>query len=200
MKYRIQYYIFRITRIIINYLTTLITQLYAKYWSVQLSRNIRFLGIPVFRNLGNIYIGENSRIISSNSNLVGSFIKTSFETGINGEIVIGKNCGLSNCIIVAQNKVIIGDEVYVGGGVCIFDNDFHSTDPLKRLNDPSCIPSKPVEICKRSFIGGQSIILKGVRIGLNSVVGAGSVVTKSIPDNEIWAGNPAKKIGEIEDK
>lgn len=45
-----------------------------------------------------------------------------------------------------------------------------------------------------AFIGGNSIILKGVKIGKNSVVGAGSVVTRDIPDGEIWAGNPARKI------
>ncbi|WP_212635306.1 acyltransferase [Pseudozobellia thermophila] len=49
----------------------------------------------------------------------------------------------------------------------------------------------------RAFIGAYSIILKGVTIGENAIVGAGSVVTKSVPDNQIWAGNPAKFIRSI---
>ena len=44
------------------------------------------------------------------------------------------------------------------------------------------------------FIGARCLILKGVVVGENSIIGAGSVVTKNIPDNEIWAGNPAKFI------
>lgn len=48
------------------------------------------------------------------------------------------------------------------------------------------------------IIGACSIVLKGVTIGKNSVVGAGSVVTKSIPDNEVWAGNPAKFIRKVD--
>lgn len=55
-------------------------------------------------------------------------------------------------------------------------------------------PAKSIYIEDGAFIGGNSIILKGVKIGKNSVVGAGSVVTRDIPDGEIWAGNPARKI------
>lgn len=51
-----------------------------------------------------------------------------------------------------------------------------------------------VELCDDCFIGANTVICKGVRIGKNAIVGAGSVVTKDIPDNEIWAGNPAKFI------
>lgn len=56
------------------------------------------------------------------------------------------------------------------------------------------IIDKPVRIKSGAWIGGHSIILKGVTIGKNSVIGAGSIVTHDIPDNEVWAGNPAKYI------
>ena len=67
-----------------------------------------------------------------------------------------------------------------------------------RHPDPG-IGTKPVLIRQGAFIGAHSIILKGVTIGRHSVIGAGSVVTHDVPDNEIWAGNPAvfvKRIGD----
>ena len=59
------------------------------------------------------------------------------------------------------------------------------------------IKTKPILIKEGAFIGAQSIILKGVTIGKHSVVGAGSVVTKDIPDGEIWGGNPAVFIRKV---
>ena len=56
----------------------------------------------------------------------------------------------------------------------------------------------PVVIKDGAFIGAHTIVLKGVTIGERSIVGAGSVVTRSIPDYEIWAGNPAKFIKKVE--
>ncbi len=74
----------------------------------------------------------------------------------------------------------------------ICDTDFHSIEYSYRLEKPDThIRTAPVRICEGAFIGARSIILKGVTIGKHSVIGAGSVVTKSVPDNEIWAGNPA---------
>lgn len=169
----------------------------AKLWGVHLRSRVRFLNLPRFRNLGSIEIGAHTRIISDSRNLVGSYIKTSMQTGVHGKIIIGEHCGLSNCHIIAQALVRIGDYVYIGGGTRIYDNDFHSTDPATRLSKPEIIPSKPVIIHDKVFIGGHCLILKGLEIGENAVLGAGSVLTKSIPANEIWGGVPAKKISSL---
>ena len=67
----------------------------------------------------------------------------------------------------------------------------------KRINEAGG-ETKPVIIKDGAFIGADGIILKGVTIGKKSVIGAGSVVTKSVPDGEIWAGNPAKFIRKLD--
>ena len=75
----------------------------------------------------------------------------------------------------------------------IWDTDFHAIEYNDRCKNVN-IKSAPIFIKEGAFIGACSIILKGVTIGKHSVIGAGSVVTKNIPDNEIWGGNPARFI------
>ena len=113
-------------------------------------------------------------------------------------IQIGNNVGISNSTIHAFTSVTIGDNVMIGGGTKIWDSDFHSINPEERifLGDRD-IKSIPIIIHDNVFIGGGSYILKGVTIGKNSVVAAASVVTKSIPENEVWGGNPAKFLKKI---
>ena len=113
---------------------------------------------------------------------------------------IGENLGMSQTAIVCHKHIKIGNNVMLGGGVCIYDTDFHSLDPDLRQDgetDKSHKVMKEVLIEDSVFIGAHSIVLKGVTIGKNSIVGAGSVVTKSIPPNQIWAGNPAKFIKNV---
>lgn len=110
---------------------------------------------------------------------------------------IGNNVGMSQSALICHASITIEDNVKLGGGVCVYDTDFHSVDPEIRkdfLKDMNAKVKKPVLICENAFIGAHSLVLKGVRIGKNSIIGAGSVVTKDVPDNEIWAGNPAKRI------
>ena len=92
---------------------------------------------------------------------------------------------------MCAETVIIGANTLVGGGTCIYDTDFHPVS-LKDRQQKTPPNTSPVRIGKNVFIGGHCIILKGVTIGEGSVVGAGSVVTSEIPENEVWAGNPAK--------
>jgi acetyltransferase-like isoleucine patch superfamily enzyme len=109
-------------------------------------------------------------------------------------LTIGENVGISSTAIVAHQQIAIGNNVKIGGGVCIYDTDFHSLNPESRKHKETDKPqtrNKPVVIGDNVFIGAHSTLLKGVSIGENVIIGACSVVTKSIPPNEIWAGNPA---------
>jgi len=161
-------------------------------------------GIPKIRGKGIISIGKGSRLNSGMTfNPIGGDNRILFVCSLGAEIIIGENCGLSNCCIVSKKKVTIGNNVLVGGSVKIYDTDFHSLSFLDRrdnFQDQKSIVSKEINIGNDTFIGAHSIILKGVSIGQCSIVGAGSVVTKSIPAYEVWGGNPASFIKNIESK
>jgi acetyltransferase-like isoleucine patch superfamily enzyme len=113
-------------------------------------------------------------------------------------IKIGDNVGLSGCTITAIKQVVIGNDVLVGSGVVITDNDAHPIDYESRHDGE--ISADPVVIHDNVFIGARALILKGVTIGKGAVIGAGSVVVKSVPDFAIAAGNPAKVIGDCREK
>ena len=117
-------------------------------------------------------------------------------------LIIGKNVGISATALVAHLSITIGNNAKIGGGVCIYDTDFHSLNSKNRLTkniDQDNEIKKAVFIDENAFIGAHSTILKGVSIGKNSVIGACSVVTKNVPDNEIWAGNPARFIKKLKE-
>ncbi|KAL6602487.1 bacterial transferase hexapeptide repeat protein [Neocallimastix sp. 'constans'] len=126
---------------------------------------------------------------------------------------IGKNSRVTAPISggARYNCVTIGDNVYVNsgclfmaaGGITIDDNAMLAANVQlisnnHDLKDRVVITCKPVHIKKNVWIGAGATILPGVTIGENSVVGAGSVVTKSVEDNVIVAGNPARVIRRIE--
>lgn len=115
-----------------------------------------------------------------------------------GTIRIGNRVGISNTAICSSNSVTIEDDVCIGAGCKIYDTDFHSSIAEYRQNGNINIKTAPVRIKQRAFIGGHSIVLKGVTIGKESVIGAGSVVTCDIPDGEIWAGNPARFLKKVD--
>lgn len=112
-------------------------------------------------------------------------------------ISIGDNCGLTGATLVAAERIEIGDGVLIGANVTIVDTDFHPLSPQERSDDINNGKHQPVVIESDVFIGMHSLILKGVRVGQGSVIGAGSVVTKDVPPNVIAAGNPAQIVRHI---
>ena len=146
-----------------------------------------------------IEIGNNC-VITSNEmyNPTAGGNHTHLSVGEKGVLLIGNNVGISQSQISAYEKVEIEDNVLIGANCKIWDTDFHPVEYKKRQINEEAI-TKPVLIKEGAFIGACSIILKGTIVGSHSVIGAGSVVATSIPDNEIWAGNPAKFIRRVEE-
>jgi len=145
---------------------------------------------------GQCSIGSNFRMNNTiAANPIGRIQKCSFFVEKKGTLKIWDNVSMSYTAIYCSHIIIIHNNVMIGGGTCIYDTDFHSLSAADRLSDKDeKIVSGAVVIEENVFIGANCTILKGVTIGNNSIVGACSVVTKSIPSNEIWAGNPAKFI------
>lgn len=110
-------------------------------------------------------------------------------------IEIGENFYANhNCVILDGAKVTFGDNVFIAPN-CGFYTAGHPIEVEKR--NQGIEYAKPIIIGDNVWIGGNVVVLPGVSIGKNSVIGAGSVVTKDIPENVIAVGNPCKVLRKI---
>lgn len=116
---------------------------------------------------------------------------------VNFEPKIGKSVSLVNTLLDCNAQITIGDYVSFGHD-CMVLTGYHDMTKI-RANRQCSSPVKPVTIKDGAWIASGVIILPGITVGENAVVGAGSVVTKDIPDNEFWAGNPCKFIRRIDE-
>jgi acetyltransferase-like isoleucine patch superfamily enzyme len=111
-----------------------------------------------------------------------------------GEINIGNYCLISPGVrIGSATGISIGDNSMVAGNAYLTDSDWHGI-----YNRVSPGEARPIVIKENVWIGDSAIVCKGVTIGKNSIVGAGSVVTKDIPANTIAAGNPARVVKQLD--
>lgn len=163
-------------------------------------KDFKIFGLLIIQNKGRMSIGQHLKINSNGfANVIGGDTRTSFVVKKGALMQIGTNVRISNSAFYCQTQIVIEDNVMIGGSCKIWDSDFHPIDPdIRKVTPNEHYSTRPIHIKESAFIGGCSIILKGVTIGKNAVVGAGSVVSKSIPDNEIWAGNPARFIKKLE--
>jgi acetyltransferase-like isoleucine patch superfamily enzyme len=164
---------------------------------VKIGGNVVFNGLPLIRRYENsrILIGDNCRFNSAkNSVQIGLQRPCTFVTlRKNSEIIFGNSSGATGVVLLAAKKILIGNNVLIGANSTIMDTDFHNSDPVKRHQNGD-IPARPVIIEDNVFIGFNCVILKGVTIGENSVIGANSLVISSIPKNSIAIGNPCKVV------
>lgn len=113
---------------------------------------------------------------------------------IESKIDVGNNVVINNnLVLISEGEgIFIGNNVLIGTNVEIYDSDFHDLNPKRRLG--GTVNTKMVTIEDNVFIGSNVKILKGVKIGKNSVVANGSMVVKDIPENVIAGGFPCKII------
>ena len=101
----------------------------------------------------------------------------------------------ANCTFQPAGGVEIGDDVYIGSDVKFYTT-IHPTDPEERTTGKASV--RPIKIGSKVWIGGAAVILPGVEIGEGTTIGAGSVVTRSIPARCVAVGNPCRVIRKLE--
>jgi acetyltransferase-like isoleucine patch superfamily enzyme len=178
------------------------------WWAQPIPANVEFgegfycESAQIFRHLRS----KNPRAVVIGRH-VSCYAGCSFSVGDNGHCSIGDFTLLNGALIMAEEKIDIGSHCLISWNVGIADSDFHPLEPAQRLIDAQALApyftnrpprpklrTAPVKIGDNVWIGMNAIILKGVTIGENSVVAAGSVVTKSVEPNTVVAGNPAQVV------
>jgi len=158
-------------------------------------RRLKMERIPYIRGRGRILLGSNVYI----SGKIG--IAFSLHASAVPELRIGEHVFIGhNCAFAMAERISIGRHCLIGAGTRIQDNDGHPLDAESRRKRLPVRSDnvKPVAIGNNVWIAPNCIILKGVNIGDNAVIGAGSVVTKNVPENSIAVGSPAAVVRTIE--
>ena len=199
-----KFFIFKLLIILPKISKIFIFRIYNKFLfylaGVKYGKNLRVYN-HIYLNIykgSNVTIGNNFTFTSGSAiNSLCRNIKGCIYTAPNAILKIGENVGISSACLWCSQSIIIGNNVQIGGDCIIIDTDAHSLNYLDRRfleKDQNNAKSCPIIIEDDVLIGTRSVILKGVKIGARSVIGAGSVVVHDIPANGIAAGNPCKII------
>lgn len=205
MKAKTRIYFYKIIRYLCLTINFAVSTLYGRillFFNGVTPHNVRCYGFPIVNVslAGELYLGYNVMLRSyANVSDTGGNMPSKITVRGKGKLIIGNNVGITSSLICCWDKITIGDNVKIGGANRIFDTNFHSLNPDIRSSteDEMQALTSPITIGDNVFIGTSCIIGKGISIGENSVIAAGSVVTCNIPANEVWGGNPAKFIKKI---
>ncbi len=157
----------------------------------EIGSGLRAERLPYMRGKGALFLGEKVNL----SGLVGftfmSGMPVQPEIRIGSGTFIGHGCGFS-----VARRIVIGKGCLIAGSVHVHDNDGHPLSPDRRLRNERIRQDEAAEVIigDNVWIGGHSLVLKGVTIGDGAIVGAGSVVTRDVPSASVVAGNPARVI------
>lgn len=169
-----------------------------RWHGVAVGRDVDIYGRPLIRRGldSAIVIGDRVQLISSSwRSSTASCSRTKLRTYYpTARIVFGNRSGMTGGSIIARSKAItIGEGCMLAPNVTIFDSDFHIAWPPERRHDTwETDIDRDVTLERNVWVGTGAIILKGVTIGENSVIAAGSVVVSNIPPNCVAGGNPAR--------
>lgn len=135
----------------------------------------------------NLYVGNNCNIQNNVDFRIGSPFNSDCTITIGDNVFIGRSCEF-----VASTQITIGNDCFIASNTTINDTG-HEHAKHSKINVQPTTASK-ISIEDDVWIGTSSIILQGVTIAKGAIIGAGSLVNKSIPEYEIWAGVPARFI------
>ncbi len=152
---------------------------------------LRVERLPYIRGNGKLIIGDE---VTLSGRSCFYFMRMG---GVEPRITLGSRVFVGHgCTFSSGRSITVGNDVLIAAGVRIHDNDGHPLDPERRLRGEKISLEETAEVVieNGAWIGAQAIILKGVRVGQNSIVGAGAVVTSDVPADTIVAGNPARAV------
>lgn len=160
---------------------------------VQFGRNFQTNGRLVIKGPGRVVFGDDVNAWAhAEMNVLITYTP-------NSRITIGSGTRLNGAGIMAYTRIEVGPRCILGSTL-VFDSDFHPLDPARRHDPDAPVSCAPITLEENVWLGGQSAVLKGVRVGRNSVVAFRAVVSDDVPPNVVVAGNPARIVKSLAEK
>jgi acetyltransferase-like isoleucine patch superfamily enzyme len=155
---------------------------------VSVGKRLQMERIPNITGPVKVYLGDDVRL-SGHCSISGGRVFSDPEFRVGNRSFIG-----AGCIFSVAKSITIGDDVLIASGCIVSDYSAHPLDPEKRIAGIQVDPEdvRPVQIGNRVWLGRGAMILPGVAIGEDAVVGAATVVTKDVPPGHICVGNPGR--------